>query len=276
MLGKRTPMQIGAAALAALVLIFGAGLVFAKYPDIETPLLAKAQFVIWSLAGLSILILAAAELRRQPDAGSWLLALWVWGTFVFTAMINWTVNARSVLPLVPAVAIFVARRMDRFSIRVQSKAICLAAGAALSFIVVGADCNSARAVHELAGKVSTTHKIPAGTLWFQGHWGFQYYMERFGGTPVDFDKSDPKPGDIVAIPSDNTNLRRPNQTTADLIDTITVERPGALDTMGSTIGAGFYSSGWGPLPFAFGRPAPAYALVYQIKQPAVAAPPNPR
>jgi len=186
------------------------------------------------------------------------------------------VNGRSILPLVPAVAILVARRLDQFPARIQSRAICLAAGAALSLIVAGADCHFARATRELAAKVSIAYKQPAATLWFQGHWGFQYYMEQSGGAPVDFNSSDLKPGDIVAIPSDNTNLRRPNQGAADLIDTVTVDRPGALDTMGSTTGAGFYSSGWGPLPFAFGEVAPGYARVYQIKQPSVAAPPNPR
>lgn len=276
LLWKYPPKVIGAVVFATAVLVLIAGSVFGKYADIETPVLAKVQFVFWAIGGLSILALAAADVWGRRDEGSWLLALWVFGTFVFTGAINWTVNGRSVLPLVPAAAILVVRRLDRFPVRVQSKAICLAAGAAISLIVVGADSNFAHAVRELASKVSTTHKKPPTTLWFQGHWGFQYYMEQFGGTPVDFDKADPKPGDIVAIPSDNTNLRRPNQATADLIDTVTVQRPGALDTMDSTTGAGFYSSGWGPLPFAFGRPAPAYARVYQIKQPAVAAPTNPQ
>jgi hypothetical protein len=185
---------------------------------------------------------------------------------VFTALINWTVNGRSILPLVPAVAILVARRLDQFPVRIQAKAICLAAGAALSLIVVGADGNFASAVRELATNVSTTHKKQAPTtLWFQGHWGFQYYMERLGGKAVDFNSSDLKAGDIVAVPSDNTNLRRLNAEAADLIDTITVERRGGVDTMDSTTGAGFYSTAWGPLPFAFGRPAPEFTRVYQIK-----------
>jgi hypothetical protein len=264
LLGKRTPIQIGAAVLAALLLILMTERVFIKYPDIEMPAAAKIQFVIWGLAGLSTLALPAKELRRKPDAASWLLALWVWGTFLFTAVINWTVNGRSILPLVPAAAILVARQLDQFPKRLQ-KAYCLAAGAALSMIVAGADSHFAQATRELAMKVSSSQKRPPGTLWFQGHWGFQYYIEQAGGSPVDFNSSDLKPGDIVAIPSDNTNLRRPSATAADLIDTITINRTGAIDTMSSTMGAGFYSSGWGPLPFAFGRPAPAYARIYQIK-----------
>jgi hypothetical protein len=202
--------------------------------------------------------------------------LWVWGTFVFTALINWTVNGRSILPLVPAAAILVARRLDQFPARIQSKAICLAAGAALSFVVIGGDCNFAHAVRDLARKVSSTYLRPPQTLWFQGHWGFQYYMQQLGGLPVDFENSAIKAGDIIAVPSDNTNLRRPSAAAADLMNTVTIDRAGALDTMDSTTGAGFYSAGWGPLPFALGHVAPEYARVYQLKQPAVATPANPQ
>lgn len=276
LLWRRKPAAIGIAVLAGLVLIFIAGGVMQKHPDVESPIGAKVQFVFWAVGGLSILALAAVELRRQRDAGSWLLALWIWGTFVFTALINWTVNGRSILPLIPAIAILTVRRLDQFPVRVQSKAIALAAGAALSFIVVGADCKFAHAVRELSTKVASTYQHPSQTLWFQGHWGFQYYMQQLGGSPVDFQNSVVKPGDIIAVPSDNTNLRRLAPGMADLIGTVTIDRAGALDTMDSMTGAGFYSSGWGPLPFAFGHVAPEYASVYQLKQPAVATPANPQ
>jgi 4-amino-4-deoxy-L-arabinose transferase-like glycosyltransferase len=276
LLWRWTPKLIGIAAFATLVLILIVGGVFTHYADIESPVGAKVQFVFWALGGLSILALATAELWRRRDAGSWLLALWAWGTFVFTALINWTVNGRSVLPLVPAIAILIARRLEQFPIRIQSKAIALAAGAALSLIVVGGDVNFAHAVRELATKVASTYQPPSKTLWFQGHWGFQYYMQEHGGSPVDFKSPDLKPGDIIAVPSDNTNLRPLNPETVDLLGTVTVDRSGALDTMDSLTGAGFYSSLWGPLPFAFGHVAPEYASVYQLKQPTVATPANPQ
>jgi len=271
-----TPRFIGVAVASVVALVFIADAVLAKFPDIESPVTAKVQFIFWALGGVSILALAANELWRRRDADAWLLALWVWGTFVFTALINWTVNGRSILPLVPAVAILIARRLDQFPGRHEPKAICLAAGAALSFVVVGADCTFAHAVRDLAQKVSSTYQQPSKPLWFQGHWGFQYYMQQWGGTPVDFNSSPINPADVVAVPSDNTNLRRPSAGAADLISTITVIRTGALDTMDSTTGGGFYSSGWGPLPFALGHVAPEYARVYQIKEPSVATPANPQ
>lgn len=275
-LWQRVPVLIGWGTLAAVVFILLAGSVFTKYPSLEAPLWVKVQFVFWAVGGVSILALGAADLWRTRDANSWLLALWLGGTFTFTAIINWTVNGRSVLPMVPAVAILIARRLDQVAIRKQSKAICLAAGAALSLIVAGADWNFAHASRELAAKVSSAYKKPSETLWFQGHWGFQYYMEQYGGTPVDFSSSMVKLGDIVVIPMNNTTLKPPKREASDLIGTIAAGNGGALAIMNESVGAGFYSSLWGPLPFTFGRVAPESARVYQLKQPSVAAPANPQ
>jgi len=276
LLWRRTSKLIVTAVVMVLVLVFVAGGVLAKYHDIETPAWVKAQFVFWAVGGVSILALAAAELWRRRDAGSWLLALWVWGTFIFTAVINWTVNGRSILPMVPAVAVLIARRLDQFPARVQAKAICLAAGAALSLIVVAADYDFAHAVRELSTNVASTYRRPSEPLWFQGHWGFQYYMQQLGASPVDFKSSPLKPGDLVVVPANNTNLLPPDPNKSDLIGIAKVDRTGAVETMNSMLGAGFYSSAFGPLPFAFGDVALEYASVYRLKQPAVAAPTNPQ
>jgi len=69
-----------------------------------------------------------------------------------------------------------------------------------------------------------------------------------------------------------TNLLPPDPNKSDLIGIAKVDRTGAVETMNSMLGAGFYSSAFGPLPFAFGDVALEYASVYRLKQPAVAAP----
>ena len=74
-----------------------------------------AQFGVYVAGGISVLGLAIADYRKhyrgQGDADSALLALWILGTFLFAAFLNWTVNARSLLPLIPAAAILLARRL---------------------------------------------------------------------------------------------------------------------------------------------------------------------
>ncbi len=70
------------------------------------------QFSLCLAGGLSILGLAASDWRRTRDSNSLLLALWVLGTLVFTSFLNWTVNARSILPMIPAAGILMARRFE--------------------------------------------------------------------------------------------------------------------------------------------------------------------
>jgi hypothetical protein len=74
------------------------------------------QLALFIACGASVLALAAVDVWKRRDADSLLLALWVLGTFVFTAFLNWTVNARSVLPLNPAAGILLARRLDTLGV----------------------------------------------------------------------------------------------------------------------------------------------------------------
>jgi hypothetical protein len=70
------------------------------------------QLTLFIAAGFSVIALAVADAWKRRDADTLLLALWVVGTFLFTGFVNWTINARSILPLIPAVGVLLARRAD--------------------------------------------------------------------------------------------------------------------------------------------------------------------
>lgn len=265
------PALIVAAVLFALM----PGAVLQKYSSIggRARALVEVQLIFWAMGGLSILVLAAIDAWRRRDAASWLLALWVWGTFIFAALVNWTVNGRSILPLVPAVAILVARRLEgRKETRPKFVTIFLGSGAALALIVAFADFSFARAVRNVAEQAGAKYGQGPNKLWFQGHWGFQYYMERAGASPVDFKSSPLNFGDVVAVPSNNTNLLPPDPKKSFLLETLSAPRRVAITTMEQPAGAGFYSSVWGPLPFAFGVIPQESVSIYQLGSPSVAAP----
>src|SRR5438874_6818966 len=76
-------------------------------------LIISIQLTFFIAGGISVLALAATDYRRERDADSLFLACWVAGTFLFTAFLNWTVNVRSVLPLIPAIGILLARRLEK-------------------------------------------------------------------------------------------------------------------------------------------------------------------
>ena len=100
------------------------------------------------------------------------------------------------------------------------------------------------------------------TVWFQGHWGFQYDMEALGAKALDIGKSHLTPGDLVIIPTTNTNLFPPPPNLTVTVGSIDIESSRWLSTMSLLTGAGFYSDIFGPLPFALGSiPAERFTVV---------------
>ena len=94
---------------------------------------------LFAIGGVAVAILAASEWSRRRDADTELLLAWLLGTYFFAAVVNWTANARSVLPLLPPAAILLARRIaERASSagtlrpRGLAPALVLAAGLSLA------------------------------------------------------------------------------------------------------------------------------------------------
>src|SRR5262249_54556590 len=101
--------------------------------------------------------------------------------------------------------------------------------------------------------------------YFEGHWGFQYYMQRFGAKPADIRNSPFRSGDVVIIPENTTNSfgPPPNFLLSDE-KIINFELDQRFATMSQPLGAGFYASVWGPLPFSFGTVPPERYLVARL------------
>ncbi len=230
------------------------------------------HLAIFVAAGISVLALAAADLWKHRDPASLLLFLWVSGTFIFAGFLNWTNNARSVLPLIPAVGILLARRIEAAGVTAPGwhrlkLAIPLVVSGVLSFWIAWADAdmaNSARKTAALVASLCATEKgeNSSATLWFEGHWGFQYYMQSLGARPVDMEHLEFRPGDFLVIPDNGVTLFdvRPRFVASRKV--IETRMPSGIATMQGALGAGFYSSDWGPIPFAFGRvPSERYVLL---------------
>jgi 4-amino-4-deoxy-L-arabinose transferase-like glycosyltransferase len=230
------------------------------------------QLAVCTGAGISVLALAAADVWKRRDASGLFLFLWVWGTFLFAGFLNWTNNARSVLPLIPAVGILLARRIEGCGMTASTwlrmkLAIPLVVSGVLSFWVAWADADMANSARRTARFVASLCAAEKGenssaTVWFEGHWGFQYYMQSLGSRPVDLEHLDFQPGDFLVIPGNNVTLFdvRPKFVASQKV--IETRIPSGIATVQGKLGAGFYSSDWGPLPFAIGRvPAERYILL---------------
>ena len=212
------------------------------------------QVALFAVGGLSVLVLTLDDLRTNHDADAWLLALWVGGTLFFAVMLNWTVAGRSLLPLAPVVGILVVRRMARRIPRPGSVAAGLRWWPLLPAALVGAAVAQADAT--LAGDARTAARViheqlggRGAGIWFQGHWGFQYYMEAAGATPVDKGAVVAAPGDYLVTPEINSNSTPPPEAMFERVGDIEIASGGWIVVMHIPSGAGFYSDQWGPLPF---------------------------
>jgi 4-amino-4-deoxy-L-arabinose transferase-like glycosyltransferase len=268
----RTLMLFGASAiLIAVAVYFQNGMLRANSPLVGTArMFVEIQTVFWAVGGASVLALAFADIWKRRDAQSCLLVLWVIGTFLFAALFNWTVNGRSILPMAPAVGILIARRLEQNilagrEIWTRGVAICLAVSATLAFFVVQSDFHLANAVRESARETFAKYENGRASFWYEGHWGFQYYLDLSGAAALDLKNPALKPGDTLAMPVHNVFISQPDSEAADLREIITVPGPRCLTTWSEDVGAGFYSSVPGPLPFAFGEVPPETVGIYVLK-----------
>ncbi len=88
-------------------------------------------------------------------------------------------------------------------------------------------------------------------------------MELLGAQPLDSSRIEElRNGDIVVIPLNNTGTFDLEPKLIESREIIEINLKEWVGTMQPELGAGFYSSMWGPLPFAFGRfPSEQYQLI---------------
>ena len=142
-----------------------------------------------------------------------------------------------------------------------SYALC----AIFSFSIAYADAYHANAVREDAKMIFSRFHPKNETLYFQGHWGFQYYMESLGASPIDMKSATVKPNDVIVIPVNNTALYTLPPDFVPLKAVMKSEDESMLSTMNLHTGAGFYSDVWGPMPYVFGAAIPDVYNIYEVR-----------
>jgi hypothetical protein len=76
----------------------------------------------------------------------------------------------------------------------------LVPAAVITLLVATANYQQAGTGRTAARDIAAKYKSASQQLCFEGHGGFQYYMERMAAQPLDIEKTSLQPGDIVVVP----------------------------------------------------------------------------
>jgi hypothetical protein len=249
------------------------------------PFLKSGGQVVWSLtvhaalfsaSGVFLILWVVGDAWRRRDAVSILIGLWVVGVFVFVTLINWTVNGRSLLPMAPALAILLVRRWEERLPRQKDAplsrraGVCLVlaaiAAAVFSLALVKADCNVARVERDVTCGLYKKYERPGRTVWFEGHGGYQFYLEKLGARPLDMARPQIGPEDVVIVPNCAPGVSTPNLNVVTVIDAVKYQPNRFYSTSEPSLGAAFYEAVRGPLPYAAGHPKADYCFVFAVKK----------
>jgi len=233
------------------------------------------QSVLFVVAGIQIIVLAFNDLRQNRDADSLLLFLWIVGPYLFASQINWSINGRSLLPMVPVVGILFMRRFAlprsiSWSGKTLRILLALFFGTMLSLGVAWADYKRADAGRIASSIIAERYKSHPQALWFQGHWGFQYYMEKEKSfNPFDIKGIKLFKGDLLVIPSSSKGGKSYLFTSENdwvPVDQIEIKICNWLSVHDCDTRTGFYSDICGPLPYLFTSVQNENYTVYKIKR----------
>jgi hypothetical protein len=215
--------------------------------------------VVGNRKGLGVHL--AAESARQVGDGVFLL-VWTGGVFVFAAKLNWSINARSVLPLVAPVCVLTQRAVERGGRRGMLAYVLAGLGAGgVSVLALVADYQCANANRAAARELTMAHSRQV--VWFTGHWGFQYYMQLDGARPLDDRRPECRVGDVVVLPLNNYGSP-PKCVGLRAIGSLVVPGFPWMTLLDGPLGADYYFSPGDRLPMVFGSVPPQGFLVFGV------------
>lgn len=203
------------------------------------------------------------------------LGLWYFGFLLFCLFAFTEGSARYILPMLPPVLLCYCRRLEISEIteyRLPSRFLnsAMLASGSLVFSLVWAlalshaDQEFARIYPRAARDIARS----TGDLesYGVGEWGFRYYLRHAGIQSLPADESLIQGGSFIAIPK----LATPYDIASGLrsmmmpIETFRYDVKTPLRVLDWKTPAGFYSTGWGVLPFSYSRETLEEIEVFQV------------
>ena len=220
------------------------------------PLFYKLLFSLFLVTG----ILLFAEVLRKASTltvENLMLAFWFLGILLTCLLLFYAGSARYILLALPPSILVIAGRIENLFPEGPLPlliTVCIAAGTlAYSVPISCADYEFAGAYRKNAAELCDKYREEEKKIWFTGEWGFRYYMAENGALVIPRNSVDAKVGDLIIKPyiaSPWVTLYDGNEYCR-LVEQVPVRGKLPLRILDFSSHAGFYSSGWGLLPFSW-------------------------
>ena len=215
-------------------------------------------FAIFLSTGILILgsLIGSWRSRDFKEPGWWILLLWFGAALAACLVLYYSGSARYTLPALPVIVLLVVRELERrikeeyFLRNLLCLGVLLTAGYSL-LISVG-DYRFAEAYREVAAELPAKYARPGRVIWITGEWGFRYYMNRAGARTLLQTRTGPDTDDIIIKPyvaMPWVTLYDSGEYT-DLLEQRSVKIDYPVRLLDFDSHAGFYSTGWGMLPYS--------------------------
>ena len=220
-------------------------------PIAAAPAAGLGAAVIWDLV---------RDAWSRRDGVQIVLGCWLFAPAVIVPYLH--LPSKYLVAAAPAAAIAVARTLAPLP---AARARAVVAATLVPAVLLGVAILRADAVFAGLGRRAAAELVApriaeGGRVWFNGHWGFQWYAEKAGARPLTQTRPHPEWKDHVVSSAHAEGELMGALPRRRLVATVDDVRPGGR-IMTRALGAGFFSNGWGYLPWSWGNePVDRYEL----------------
>jgi len=233
-------------------------------------------FAVFLSTGLLIVgaLIASVRIKTLDAPGWWVLLLWFGAVLAACLVLYYSGSARYTLGVLPVIVLITLRHLEH---RIKEEyflrnLLCLGVllTGAYSLWISVADYRFAQVYSEVASELSAKYARPGRVIWITGEWGFRYYMNRAGARTLLQTTTGPEADDIIIKPY----VAMPWVTLYDtgeyteLVEQRYAKTESRVRLLDFASHAGFYSTGWGLLPFSVKRDESwEWFNVFRVKKP---------
>lgn len=223
-------------------------------------------------SGLFLVIISIQRWRSHHDSNhsntDHFLIFWLIVTLVPAILLLPFGTSRYMLPVLPPLTFIILRSFGgllqegtkpRYFL---NAALCATIG--LSLVLAIADERFARTYRNFPNTLKAAY--PGERIWYIGEWGFRHYMNKNAYRYLLSDENSPKPGDLI-VRADLAGLHwmsKELSSRCERLRTVEISEELPLRILNPEAKAGFYSHGFGLLPFSFSKAPLEHFTLFRV------------